>query len=44
MQQTRSRSYYQKYQLKGKPVTLIGANFSSETRQVTAWVHDSAPL
>ncbi|MEZ4730774.1 MAG: AAA family ATPase [Caldilineaceae bacterium] len=40
LQQIRNQRYYQKYQLKGKSITLVGANFSSETRQVTAWQHE----
>jgi len=39
LQQIRDRRYDEKYRLKGKPITLVGANFSSEMRQVTAWQH-----
>lgn len=35
--QIKERDYYQKYQTKGKPITLIGANFSSEQHKITEW-------
>ncbi len=37
LRQIKTRSYYQKYRLKGKPVTLIGANFDSQKRSVSEW-------
>jgi hypothetical protein len=41
LQQVKDRTYYQKYQLRGKPMTLIGANFSSTERQVVKWKHET---
>lgn len=35
--QIKANQYYQKYRLAGKPITLIGANFDSEKRKITAW-------
>ncbi|MEZ4709296.1 MAG: ATP-binding protein [Caldilineaceae bacterium] len=40
LQQIKQRAYYQKYQLKGKPMTLVGVNFDSAQRKITEWVHD----
>lgn len=37
LQQIKERKYYQKYSLKDKSVTLIGANFDSQKRQVAEW-------
>lgn len=37
MRQIKTRSYYQKYRLKGKPITLVGANFDSQKRGVSEW-------
>ena len=34
MNQIKSHQYYQKYQLHGKPITCIGANFNSQKRMV----------
>lgn len=42
LQQIKDREYYQKYQLKGKPMTLIGANFASAQRQVVKWKEEAA--
>jgi hypothetical protein len=38
----KDKEYYQKYQLKGKPMTLIGANFASAQRQVVKWKEEAA--
>ena len=37
LQQIKSNEYHQKYQLKGKPMILVGVNFDSEKRKVTEW-------
>ncbi|MEZ4661236.1 MAG: AAA family ATPase [Caldilineaceae bacterium] len=37
MAQVEDHAYYQKYRRRGKPVTYIGANFNSTTRQVDEW-------
>lgn len=37
LQQISANSYYQKYRLAPKPITLIGANFDSTQRKVTDW-------
>ena len=37
LRQIKTRSYYQKYRLKGKPITLVGVNFDSQTRGVSEW-------
>lgn len=37
LKQIKSNEYYQKYRLKPKPLTLVGANFDSEQRKVTGW-------
>lgn len=34
LQQIKDHAYYQKYRLKGKPITLVGANFDSAKRKV----------
>jgi len=43
LQQIKDNAYAQKYRLKAKPITLIGANFDSTQRKVTEWqaLHDS---
>jgi Predicted AAA-ATPase/PD-(D/E)XK nuclease superfamily len=41
LQQIKENIYYQKYRNKGKPLTLIGANFDSSKRQVTEWRHEA---
>ena len=35
-------AYYQKYRLKGKALTLVGANFDSNQRQVSDWKQQTA--
>ncbi len=37
LQQIKEREYYRKYQLHGKPITCVGANFSTKTRTVDEW-------
>lgn len=37
LQQIKSHAYYQKYASKGKPLTLVGANFARDSRQITEW-------
>ena len=37
LQQIKDHAYAQKYRGKGKPIALVGANFSSEKRKITAW-------
>lgn len=37
MNQIQSHRYYEKYQLRGKPITCVGANFSTSTRTVGEW-------
>ncbi len=37
LRQIITRDYYQKYQLKGRPLTLVGVNFDSEKREVSEW-------
>lgn len=37
LQQIKTTEYYQKYRLSKKAITLIGANFDSNQRKVTAW-------
>jgi hypothetical protein len=41
LQQIKTHDYAQKYRLKGKPLTLIGANFDSTQRKVTDWKSES---
>jgi len=38
LKQIEDHKYYQKYQLRGKPITLVGANFDSKTRTVDDWM------
>ncbi len=42
MTQIRDKEYYQKYKHSGKSITLIGANFSTESRQLTDWLIEKA--
>ncbi len=37
LQQIKAHAYAQKYRGKGKPLTLIGANFASAQRKITDW-------
>ncbi|MCI5138974.1 MAG: hypothetical protein D3922_11300 [Candidatus Electrothrix sp. AR1] len=37
LRQIITREYYQKYCLKGEPVTLVGVNFDSRKRGVSEW-------
>jgi hypothetical protein len=37
LKQIKEHEYAQKYRGKGKPITLVGANFDSEKRTVTTW-------
>ncbi len=37
LQQIKDQAYYQKYQLRGKAITCIGANFNMKTRTVDGW-------
>ncbi|MCI5146298.1 MAG: AAA family ATPase [Candidatus Electrothrix sp. AR3] len=37
LRQIITRDYYQKYRLKGKPMTLVGVNFDSGKRGVSEW-------
>lgn len=37
LEQIKKKEYFEKYWLRGKPITLIGANFSSETRKIDEW-------
>jgi len=39
LQQIKDHAYAQKYRGKDKPITLVGANFSSEKRKITEWKH-----
>jgi len=39
LQQIKDHAYYQKYRGKGKPITLVGANFTSEKRKIAEWKH-----
>jgi hypothetical protein len=41
--QIKNQEYYQKYRLRPKAITLIGANFDSEKRQVTEWKTQKDP-
>jgi len=36
--QIQEHRYYEKYQLRGKPITCVGANFNTTTRSVDEWV------
>ena len=40
LDQIHQQKYYQKYLLEQKPITLVGANFSSSERTVDAWVRE----
>ena len=45
LQQVKEHEYYLKYQLRGKPITRIGANFNTTTRAVDDWATlDVEPL
>lgn len=37
LQQIKETEYYERYQLQGKPLTLIGANFDGTQRKVSEW-------
>ncbi len=37
LQQIRAHEYATRYRSQGKPITLIGANFDSKQRKITAW-------
>ncbi len=37
LQQIKQNQYAQKYRLRDKPITLVGANFNSQTRTVDEW-------
>ena len=37
LEQIRDTEYAQKYRLKGKPITLVGANFDSKQRKIVDW-------
>ncbi len=37
LKQIKEKAYYQKYRSKDKPVTLVGANFDSQKREVSEW-------
>ena len=43
LRQIITREYYQKYSLKGKPVTLVGVNFDSRKREVAEWRSEVVP-
>ncbi len=38
LDQIENKEYYLAYQNKGKKITLVGANFNSETRRLSEWV------
>lgn len=40
LQPIKTNQYYQKYRLHNKPITLIGANFSSASRTVDDWISE----
>ena len=40
LQQIHTTEYAEKYRLKQKPITLIGANFDQDTRKVSDWVSE----
>ncbi|MEM7132578.1 MAG: AAA family ATPase [Chloroflexota bacterium] len=40
-QQIKENKYYEKYQLHNKEMTLIGANFNSQTRTVDDWISET---
>ncbi|MEZ4707714.1 MAG: ATP-binding protein [Caldilineaceae bacterium] len=37
LEQIEQKAYYQKYKLRNKPITQVGANFSSDQRTITDW-------
>lgn len=37
LQQIQDQRYYQKYQLRDKPITAVGANFNTQSRTVDEW-------
>lgn len=37
LQQIQDHAYYQKYQVRGKPITCVGANFSTTKRMIDDW-------
>jgi len=37
LDQIENNAYYEKYQLQGKPITLVGVNFDSEKGQIEKW-------
>ncbi|MEM7536463.1 MAG: AAA family ATPase [Chloroflexota bacterium] len=39
LQQSIDKAYAQKYQLHGKPITLVGVNFDTSKRKLTDWKH-----
>lgn len=41
LQQIKTNQYYEKYRLRNKKMTLVGANFNSTTRAVDDWVSES---
>lgn len=43
MAQIQSHRYYEKYQLRDKPITCIGANFNTTTRSVDEWTAQDLP-
>jgi hypothetical protein len=43
VQQIKDTAYYQKYQLKGKKLTLVGANFDSNQRKISEWKTEELP-
>lgn len=40
LQQIKDSAYHQKYVLKSKPITLVGANFDSKQRKIAGWKTD----
>lgn len=38
VEQLKNHTYYQKYQLRGKPIICVGANFDTKSRTVEDWV------
>ena len=37
LQQIKETEYYERYQLQGKPLIMIGANFDGTQRKVSEW-------
>lgn len=37
LKQIKDKKYYQKYLLENKPITLVGANFSTKMRNIDGW-------